>query len=137
MSEHTTQAAFFSWARLRPTTNRAYAIPNGGARHPVVAAKLKAEGVRKGVLDVCLPVPRNGCPGLYIEFKHGDGTLSPEQRAEAEALAADGFAVVICWDAQTAIDQTTLYLQGLGKPGVQSFKPEPRPRRKALPKTAA
>ena len=135
MSEHDTQKAFFQWARLRPLTNRAYAIPNGGARHIAVAAKLKAEGARKGVLDVCLPVPRAGIPGLYIEFKHGAGTLSPEQQLEAQALAADGFAVLVCWDAQTAIDQVSLYLRGSGRSGIQSFKPV-RPRQLAKRKTA-
>lgn len=31
-----------------------FAVPNGGWRNPVVAAKLKAEGVRSGVSDLII-----------------------------------------------------------------------------------
>lgn len=35
-----------------------HAIPNGGERHGAVAGKMKAEGVKSGIYDLFLPVPR-------------------------------------------------------------------------------
>ena len=60
--EHESQVAVINWCRMArkdyPEAQRIFAIPNGGARHVAVAIKLKAEGVRQGVPDLCLPVPR-------------------------------------------------------------------------------
>lgn len=111
-SEHQIQCAYFTWARLHAVARRAYAVPNGGERHVAVAAKLKAEGVRKGVLDVCLPVAAGGAHGLYIEFKAGRNNLTPEQAEEAAALVRDGYAVAVCWDAVKAVNLTLIYLAG-------------------------
>lgn len=102
---------------------RAYAVPNGGHRNIVTASKLKAEGVRAGVLDVCLPVPSGSAHGMYIEFKAGKNTLSPAQQAEAEALAADGFVVLLCWGAIVAIELTQQYLDGKLLPGIIDMRP--------------
>jgi hypothetical protein len=59
-----------------------FAIPNGGARHKAIAGKLRAEGVRAGVPDICLPVPRGEYHGLFIELKRPKGGhVSEEQEA--------------------------------------------------------
>lgn len=134
-SEHMVQVVYFQWARLHKEARRAYAIPNGGQRNKIVAAKLKQEGVRAGVLDVHLPIPRGGCAGLWIEFKAGRNDLTPEQKAEAEQLAKDGYAVYACWGAIVAIELTQQYLDGKLGPGFTSLKPvaaRPRSKRQAL-----
>lgn len=112
LSEHQIQSAYFDWARAHPEARRAYAIPNGGQRNLLAAVKLKKEGVRAGVLDVCLPLPRGGAAGLYIEFKAGRNTMSDEQAMEADLLVRDGYAVAVCWDTMTAIELTQSYLRG-------------------------
>lgn len=78
-----------------------YAIPNGGHRHPATAAKLKAEGVKRGVPDLCLPVPRGGFNGLYLEMKADGGRPTVEQRAWIDALRELGYRAEVCvgWDA--------------------------------------
>ena len=110
--EHGIQKAFFDWARLHPEARHAYAVPNGGHRSKATAGRLKAEGVRAGVLDVCLPKMRGGCGALYIEFKAGRNTMSKEQAEEAARLVDDGYAVACCWDALQAIEFTQAYLRG-------------------------
>lgn len=84
MSEHDTQAAFIEYVRIRENQvselKWLHAIPNGGARNVVVAVKLKAEGVLKGISDIFWPHPRGGYHGLYIEFKNGKNKLTKEQR---------------------------------------------------------
>lgn len=104
MSEHQSQAAFFTWASLQrfPGIELLHAIPNGGERHGAVAGKLKAEGVKPGVPDVSWPVVRGGFIGLAIEFKHGDGNPSKEQRDRITALQLEGWCVAVCWDWQAA-----------------------------------
>ena len=71
--EHDEQGSLFQWAGIAvfkyPELNCMFAIPNGGLRNPVVARKLKAEGVKSGVSDIFLSVARGGYHGLYIEMK--------------------------------------------------------------------
>jgi hypothetical protein len=131
--EHATQVAYFNWARLHPEARRAYAIPNAAKRTMRMAAYMKAEGLRKGVLDIHLPIARGGCHGLWIELKHGNNDLTPEQKEEAQRLADDGFAVYACWGAIVAIELTQQYLDGKLSPGFTSLKPvAARPRSKRL-----
>jgi hypothetical protein len=123
--EHELQKAYFGWARLHPEARRAYAIPNGGQRNVAVAAKLKAEGVRPGVLDVHLPLARGGAHGLWIEHKAGKNTMSQDQADEATALVADGFVVATVWDDPLlSIQLTKDYLAGKLSPAHLVIKPE-------------
>lgn len=111
MSEHDTQSAFFAWAALQKFlgVELMHAVPNGGHRHPAVAAKLKKEGLKPGVPDVSWPVPRGGFVGLAIEFKHGDGNPTKEQRERITALQKEGWCVAVCWDWQAAARLVTGY----------------------------
>jgi len=71
--EHSEQSQLVEWAHLQrgkfPGLGMLYAIPNGGHRHIGAAMKLKKEGVKRGVPDLCLPVPMGKYHGMYIEFK--------------------------------------------------------------------
>lgn len=71
------QSALFQWARLMegrcPELRLMYHIPNGGLRNKPVAVRLTAQGVRRGVPDICLPVARHGFHSLYIELKRPKG----------------------------------------------------------------
>lgn len=111
MSEHDTQAAFFTWAGRQRIENidLLHAVPNGGARHISVASKLKAEGVKKGVPDVSWPVARGGFIGLAIEFKHGDGNPTKEQRERMTKMQQEGWLCCICWDWMAAARTLTGY----------------------------
>lgn len=97
-SEHDEQVALFQWAAHMsgkyPELRLMYAIPNGGLRNPVVASKLKAEGVKAGVPDIFLPAARCGYHGLYIEMKRTKGgRLSTEQAQWITDLLGQGYAV--------------------------------------------
>lgn len=111
MSEHAHQAAYFEWLQTQriPGIDLAHAIPNGGYRGKSEAGRLKAEGVKAGVPDVQLPIARGGFIGLAIEFKHGDGNPSKEQRERINRLQKEGWCVTICWDWQAAARMTTGY----------------------------
>jgi hypothetical protein len=104
-TEHQEQATLFRWAAFAearwPELALLHAIPNGGHRNKVVAAKLKAEGVRAGVPDLCLPVARGRWHGLYIELKAKGGRASPRQLEWFGALRRQGYRVELCvgWTA--------------------------------------
>ncbi|WP_419343028.1 VRR-NUC domain-containing protein [Achromobacter sp. PD1] len=99
-SEDTIQAQVIRWATLQagvcPELARLFHVPNGGQRHAAVAAKLKGQGVKPGVPDLCLPVPRFGCPGLWIEMKTSDGRVSTNQKDWIAYLKGAGYRVEVC-----------------------------------------
>ncbi len=94
--EHQEQVKLFEWASYIPELELLFAIPNGGARHIVVAKKLKAEGVKAGVPDICLPVPTADYNGLFIELKAKGGALSENQLWWIGRLNTIGYKAVKC-----------------------------------------
>ena len=119
MSEHDTQVAFCEWCKWNeqkyPALKLAFAIPNGGKRHVGVAVKLKAEGVRAGIPDWCLPVPIGGYAGLWIEFKYDKNKLSDSQSDYIALLEKNGHCVDVCYSVEEAMCTAVEYLNGATK----------------------
>ena len=122
-SEHDEQCALFAWADANvdrwPELALMFAIPNGGHRHPAVAAQLKAEGVKAGVPDVFLPALTREWGGLFIELKrrdHSNGP-TPEQREWIGRLNTAGYRAVICYGADEAVNAILDYLAQNGPEG--------------------
>jgi len=112
--EHVEQVALMRWAmfaRARfPELVLLYAVPNGGHRHKATAARLKAEGVKRGVPDVCLPVARSGAHGLYIELKTERGKATSEQLGWIRALRRQGYVAEVCRGWESARSMIEHYL---------------------------
>lgn len=113
-TEHQEQCAVIRWFDLQypKFKGRLFAVPNGGQRHPAVAAKLKAEGVRAGVPDLWLPVPRHGKNGLIIELKAAKGRPTGLQLDWLDFLGGQGYMAVMCVGADAAIETIKGYLHG-------------------------
>lgn len=119
-SEDAHQTALFTWAALNeknyPDLRKLYAVPNGGHRNKAVAGKLKAQGVRAGVLDIGLDVARHGYHGLRIEMKRPKtptqtaGVLSDAQEKRIDDLRADGYFVIVCYTWEEASATLVDYL---------------------------
>lgn len=124
-TEHQEQVSLFRWAEFAqgryPELALLFAIPNGGHRHKAVAARLKAEGVKRGVPDLCLPVPRGIHHGLYIEMKTATGSASKEQKKWLQALQAQGYRVAICRGWEAAKDFIEDYLTTGAEAGRHRF----------------
>lgn len=104
-TEHAEAVALCRMARIHepkyPHLRMLFAVPNGGDRHRIVAAKMKAEGVKPGVPDYLLPVPLGAHVGLAIELKSMTGYASREQKQWIEDLRALGWRAEVCrgWEA--------------------------------------
>ena len=85
-------------------------FPNGGKRSIGLAVKLKREGVKSGVPDLCLPVARKGFTGLWVEMKKPGGTTSPAQAHWLAALAMHGHKTALCTSMESARDVLLDYL---------------------------
>ena len=116
-TEHDEQCALFQWAELNegalPELALLFAVPNGGYRPMTTAAQLKAEGVKAGVPDVCLPVARGRFHGLWLELKRADHSNHATQLQEEwiTRLRHYGHMVVVAYGAQEAIDAIQNYLK--------------------------
>jgi len=88
-------------------------VPNGGLRNVVVAARLKAQGTRKGFPDIMLPVARYGYNSLAIELKRQKkvkSTISKDQKEWIDFLNSAGWYAVVCYGAEEAIKILKWYL---------------------------
>ncbi len=107
--------SLFRWAGFAagrwPELALMHAIPNGGHRNKVTAAKLKAEGVKAGVPDVFLPVPRGQWHGLYIEMKTPTGRVRKNQKQWLRRLHGQGYQVAVCRNWYAAKTLITDYME--------------------------
>lgn len=117
-TEHAEQRAFFAWLSMMatidayPLARLAFAVPNGGQRNVIVAARLKMEGVKAGVPDIVYPVPRSAFAGLFIEMKVKNGAVSDAQKEWHADLRAQRYAVSVCWGWRQATKCFILYESG-------------------------
>ena len=111
-NEHAEQVNLIQWWSLQCRRFGIYeqllfAIPNGGQRNIITAKRMKDEGVRSGIPDLFLAVPRGNFHGLFIEMKKPQGgVVSDNQKACMEMLSKNDYCVTVCRgfvDAQEAI----------------------------------
>lgn len=112
MSEHDEQAALFDWAAYQQTPELAmlFAIPNGGDRHILVAKKMRREGVKAGIPDIFLAVPREDYHGLFIEMKFDKNRPTKHQIWWLKMLEVHGYKTAVCWNWEAATEVIEEYL---------------------------
>ncbi|WP_195940943.1 VRR-NUC domain-containing protein [Romboutsia sp. 1001713B170131_170501_G6] len=113
-SESTEQMALIDWCNVNrcvyPELDLIYKISNEGKRSVHQGKKFKREGLKKGVPDLCLPVPSGIYHGLYIELKYGNGITSKEQKEWIKKLNDQGYKAVVCNGFEEARDTIKEYL---------------------------
>nr|DAU67254.1 MAG TPA: Nuclease [Caudoviricetes sp.] len=115
-TESDEQKTLFSWASMRtywyPELNLMFHIPNGGKRSKAEAGRFRAEGVKSGVPDICLPVARCGYHGLFIELKrqHGNTTTKNQDTWLAD-LREQGYAAAVAYGWEQAAKIITDYME--------------------------
>ena len=99
-SEHYEQREFVSWFRKTYPGVRIFAIPNGGWRSRITAAKLKAEGASPGVPDLFIPAWL-----VWIEMKRSKGgVLSDKQKDWRQYLLSIGHTFILANGKEQAIE---------------------------------
>lgn len=127
-SETTEQILLFNWASMNedffPELKNMLHVPNEGKR--TNGAVLKAAGLKDGVPDVLLLVPRNGFCGLAIEMKFGKNKTTASQKEWLERLKKAGYKTAICYGFLEAQAEVREYLRQLGKPPMQFCEEAPK-----------
>ena len=107
------QIVLFKWLYFqhREAYEHAFHVPNGGKRSKREGGRFKAQGVKPGVPDIFIDLPRGKYHGLRIEFKATppkDSAVSPGQKEWVERLAKQGYSAMVCKGfeaAKAAIDE--------------------------------
>ncbi len=109
------QIAIMDWCRWQENHYKElkmiFHIVNEGKRSSRVGVELQKMGMKKGIPDICLPVPNKQYHGLYIELK-ADKTkrISKEQKEWLEKLNSYGYKAVRANGAEEAIGIIKEYL---------------------------
>lgn len=107
--ERNEQIAVVDWLTKQGILH--YAIPNGGRRSRLSGYLLKLEGMKAGVPDICVPLPRKGYGALYIEMKAPTGgVVSDYQQRWIKDLTAAGNLAVVCYSYEEAVKTIEIYL---------------------------
>jgi len=115
-TEHAHQSALFLWFAYQlhkwPELKYAFAIPNGGKRDKITAAKLKAEGVKSGTSDIMIPVARRGFHGFFLEMKKpGERSGESEKQKEFGAgVEGQGYFYAVCEHWEEAAHLVSWYM---------------------------
>lgn len=100
------QAECVKWFRYQYPDLILFAIPNGGSRNPIEAAKFKRTGTLAGVADLFLMKQRSWdvsehqtmhfSNGLFIEIKVGKNKQTKRQKEFENKCLDEGFDYYIC-----------------------------------------
>lgn len=113
--EHRIQCSCIRWFRLQypKMKSNLFAIPNGGSRNKIEAARLNGEGVTAGVADLILLKSNRFYGALCIEMKTPTGTQSREQKEWQRATENAGNKYVICRSLEDFIHEINDYLNSM------------------------
>ena len=118
--EDTEAMALWAWAQHNKVLrDHLVHVPNGGRRNKREAARMKRMGVRAGVHDYLLPVPRGRYHGLWIELKAtppNNAKVTKEQREWTERMRDQGYAAYVCKGWVAAARVMRWYLDKLPAP---------------------
>ncbi len=109
------QKGLMLWLRgwNREVWEHTFHVPNGGSRHKLEAANLKAQGVKAGVPDIFIEIPRGGFHGLRIELKATpphDAKVTDSQSEWGDRLSKQGYRAVVCRGIEAAKAEIKAYL---------------------------
>lgn len=115
-TESDEQQSLFRWINWvlpkYPELELFHHITNEGKRSVYEGARLKREGLLKGVPDLHLPVAHGDYSSLYIELKRSKGgRVSKEQEERFLQLRKAGNFVMICYGWEEAKEAIEYYIK--------------------------
>lgn len=114
-SEAQEQVAVIDWWRF---AHKKYGVPecsllhvaNEGTGSAARGRLQKKQGVRAGVADLFLSVPRGAFSGLWLEMKRQGGRVRPEQLDFLQTMRALGYDTAVCPGAEAARQKIHAYM---------------------------
>ena len=88
-----------------------FAVPNAGKRTARQGAYMKAEGLKPGVPDIIMMIPKNGFHGLCMEYKTLKGKPTKAQLEWLGLLGGQGYRAVLCKGLEAAKEEIEAYLK--------------------------
>lgn len=109
-TEHEEQQALFDWAEwqvnIEPDLALMYAIPNGQYR----PGQRPEAGLKSGVPDICLPIPKGKYHGLYLELKVNGNKPTGNQLDWLDRLNRVGYFTAVADGFDEAVNLITAYM---------------------------
>ena len=111
--EDTLQKSCVQWFDLqyRHISWALFHVPNGGTRNAKEAAKFKGMGVRSGVPDLMLIIPRHGFHYLALELKVGKNRQTENQKWYQFNMTENGGRYAVIRSLDDFIDTVNDYLR--------------------------
>lgn len=110
LSETSMHKMVIQWVRLNPHLSPyVIHIPNEGKRSLQTAATLKAMGMRSGVSDLFIALPKGGYHGAWIELKTRKGRISDAQEQFFADMQRAGYYTALCRGFDEAIATISHY----------------------------
>ena len=111
-NEDLDQIAIFDWIRKNPYIEPfCFHIANERKCSPQQGAKLKSMGVKAGVSDIFVAIPKNGYHGLFIELKHGKNKPNANQLIFLDNMNQQGYLAKLSYGIVETIDLIKNYLK--------------------------
>jgi hypothetical protein len=112
LSEEKEHIALMDWVRWHPILRHLMIhIPNEGRRSVQYAVKMKRMGLRKGVSDFFLPLPKGKFHGLWVELKRDSKAKKTEEQIEwLNKMRSLDYAAYFAYGFESAKDIITMYL---------------------------
>ena len=105
-SEHKLQVSLIAYLSIAGRKDlHWFAVPNGGHRHIAQASRLKAEGVKAGIPDLCFMLDEGRT--AWLEMKTEKGSLGVNQRAFRDMAFRLGHK----WGMARSLDEAIVLLR--------------------------
>lgn len=109
-SEDAIQIALMEWISLHPYISPYIIhIPNEGKRSISFGRKLKKMGMRSGVYDLFIAMPKHGYHGMWLELKSKKGKLSAKQIMFGKDMEKQNYLPCVAWSLEDAMNIIKLY----------------------------
>lgn len=110
ISEESIQKSVIEWINFQPKLrNFVIHIPNEGKRSSRYGKSLKDMGMRPGVSDLFIAMPRHGYYGAWIELKSKNGVLKAAQKNFMIDMMSKNYFATTCHSIDTAITMIKWY----------------------------
>ena len=93
-----------------PELSLMFHVPNERHCTPQQGKTLQRMGVKRGVPDLCLPVPKGRYNGLFIEMKTEAGKTTDDQEWWGGRLLAQGYMWEVCHGWESAVRVLEWYM---------------------------